>query len=59
MPRERLHTVYGIIKPDASQRAETFVELCKGMGLLLDEKSLDTGWFYLSFIKPLSRTTAR
>lgn len=59
MPRERLHTVYGIIKPDASQRAETFVELCKGMGLLLDEKSLDTGWFCLSFVKPLGRTTAR
>ena len=51
LPRESLHTTYGIVKPDAQQDSARFVRLCEGVGLNLLHRQESEGAFYLEFEK--------
>lgn len=49
LPAERIHTTYGIVKPDARQDARHFIDLCETAGLSLSAHTGQDGCFYLCF----------
>lgn len=51
LPSERIHTTYGIVKPDAAQNAEYFIGLCETAGLRVKFRCETNGVFYLCFQK--------
>lgn len=51
LPAERIHTTYGIVKPDAAQNAEYFIGLCETTGLRIKFRFETNGVFYLCFQK--------
>ena len=51
LPAGRIHTTYGILRPDARQDAAHFIRLCKGAGLQLAAHQTYGRAFYLRFVK--------
>lgn len=48
---EVIHTIYGIIKDNAAQNADIFIEMCGEQGLKLIKQQKENGNFYLEFQK--------
>lgn len=51
-----IHTAYGIVKDDAAQDSNTFINLCKEQGLHLSITHAEEGHFYLRFTKSSGRS---